>query len=136
MTCVMIIDDDPALVMMLQKGLEIMGGYTVLGASDGESGLDMVIKHRPDCVVLDILLPGLDGFQIIRALRGDPQTADIPIIILSALAPESHSLKGMMSGADDYLCKPAYLPDVLASIGRALLLQRAQDILQSREPKD
>src|SRR5215469_11775343 len=77
---VLLIDDDPTLTTPLQEALELLAHYRVLVAHDGASGLESLFAHRPDCVVVDILMPGLDGYQFLRAVRGDPATAEVPLV--------------------------------------------------------
>jgi DNA-binding response OmpR family regulator len=119
---VLLVDDDPTLTAPLQEALQLLAGYDVTVASDGAAGLEALTAGRPDCVVVDIRMPGVDGYQLIRTVRGDPETADIPLVVLSALAQERDSLAGLLSGADAYLYKPVGLDDLLAAIKRAIEL--------------
>jgi DNA-binding response OmpR family regulator len=119
---VLLIDDDPTLTAPLQEALELLAGYAVTVASDGANGLEALSARRPDCVVVDIRMPGVDGYQLIRTVRGDPETADIPMIVLSALAQEEQTLAGFLSGADAYLHKPIDLDELLIAIKQAIEL--------------
>jgi CheY-like chemotaxis protein len=123
---VLLIDDDPTLTAPLQEALELLAGYAVTVASDGAAGLEALSARRPDCVVVDIRMPGVDGYQLIRAVRGDPETADIPLVVLSALAQEAQTLAGFLSGADAYLYKPIDLDDLLGAIKQAIALTVAE----------
>ncbi len=117
---VLVIDDDPAVVATLADGLELIGDYEVIIASDGAEGLRRFFASTPDCVVVDVRMPRLNGYQFVRAMRGDPQTAEIPIIILSALVQDHEQLAGFLSGADVYLLKPVEITDLMAAIETAI----------------
>lgn len=117
---VLVIDDDPDLIALLTRGLQVVGHYEVIPAMDGVQGLEGVYEARPDCVVVDIRMPGLDGYQFVRAMRGDPETASIPIVIVSALIQEYQQLAGMLTGADAYLLKPVRLAELVKTIEQSL----------------
>jgi DNA-binding response OmpR family regulator len=119
---VLLVDDDPTLTAPLQEALELLAGYAVTVAADGAAGLEALSARRPDCVVVDIRMPGVDGYQFIRAVRGDPETTEVPLVVLSALAQEAQTLAGFLSGADAYLYKPIDLDELLAAIKRAIEL--------------
>jgi CheY-like chemotaxis protein len=119
---VLVVDDDPALLTAITRGLGLLGGFAVLTASDGRAGLERFYAERPDCVVVDVRMPGLNGYQFIRVLRGDPETAETPIIIVSALVQDHEQLAGLLTGADAYLIKPAKIADLVEAIERAVLL--------------
>ena len=119
---VLVVDDDPALLAAIADGLQIMGGFEVIFASDGASGLERFFAAAPDCVVVDVRMPGLNGYQFVRALRGDPETAQTPIIVLSALVQDREQLAGLLTGADAYLTKPVKIVDLVVSIDHAVRL--------------
>jgi two-component system alkaline phosphatase synthesis response regulator PhoP len=119
---VLVIDDDPELIALLTDGLSLLGGYEVVEANNGASGLERFYAVRPDCVVVDVRMPGLDGYQFVRALRGDRETAQTPILALSALVQDHEQLAGLLSGADAYLQKPVRMHDLLAALEHAMLL--------------
>src|SRR5271165_6692272 len=96
---ILLIDDDPILIRLVADALTLLGNYEVVQAFDGEAGLEQLMASPPDCIVADIRMPQLDGLQFIRALRGDPSTAEIPVVVLSALVREHEVLTGMLSGA-------------------------------------
>ena len=107
---------------MISFGLE-RAGYTVSSAGSGEEALAIVRRERPDLVVLDLMLPGIDGLEVCRRLRMDRETAGIPLIILSARDGEKDIVAGLEYGADDYLTKP-FSPGILAARIRAVLRRR------------
>jgi len=123
---VLLVDDNPDLLDMLTLALRTMGGFTIIRACDGVSGLEQAIITQPDCAVIDVLMPGLSGVQLVRALRGDPVTADIPLIILTAMAQEKDLFTGMAAGADQYLTKPATPQAIIVAIHQAIALTRAE----------
>src|SRR5262249_26125101 len=100
---VLVVDDDPALLIAIADGLHLVGGYDVIAAQDGAMGLERFFSATPECVVVDVRMPGLNGYQFVRALRGDPETAQTPIIVLSALAQDHEQFAGLLTGADAYL---------------------------------
>ena len=119
---VLLVDDDPVILKLLQVNFE-MEGYTVLTANDGVEGLDKARAERPDVVILDIMMPRMDGLEVTRELKGDDATKEMPILLLSAKAQASDIQIGREVGADDYLTKPF---DPLE------LLERVSEILKSR----
>jgi two-component system alkaline phosphatase synthesis response regulator PhoP len=129
---VLVIDDDPAVVATLADGLQLLGDYEVIIASDGAEGLHSFYASLPDCVVVDVRMPRLNGYQFVRAMRGDPETAEIPIIILSALVQDHEQLAGFLSGADVYLLKPVQIIDLMAAIDTAIKRTAKQRAEQMR----
>jgi CheY-like chemotaxis protein len=119
---VLVVDDDPALLTAVMDGLELVGGYEVIAASDGATGLARVFATQPDCVVVDVRMPGLNGYQFVRALRGDPATERTPVIVLSALVQDHEQLAGLLTGADAYLTKPVKIVDLVRTIDQAVHL--------------
>ncbi|MDX1995092.1 MAG: response regulator transcription factor [bacterium] len=119
MVKVLIIEDDETLVDKLADKLRAEG-FTVAVALEGEGGLEKVRTENPDLIVLDIMLPGLDGLSICRMVRHEPSTSQIPIIMLTARGTEVDKIVGLESGADDYLVKPFGLGEFLARV-RAVL---------------
>jgi DNA-binding response OmpR family regulator len=129
---ILVVDDDPDLLATLQQGLHLLGGYEVEVANEGIAGLEGVYAASVDCLVVDLSMPGLNGEQLIRALRGDATTAQIPIVILSALPQERVELLGLLSGADAYLYKPVDLQTLIDTIERALTLTAEQRLQRDR----
>jgi len=124
---ILVVDDEPRIVQLVRDYLE-HGGFAVLTASDGPSALRSARTGRPDLVVLDLGLPGVDGLDVARSLRRD---GEVPIIILSARTDESDKLVGLELGADDYLTKP-FSPKELVARVRAVL-RRATDAAEPSE---
>jgi two-component system phosphate regulon response regulator PhoB len=116
---VLVIDDEPDLVKLVDHNLT-KAGYLVLTARDGESGLSTARKHSPDVVILDVMMPGLDGFEVCKRLRSDPATAAAPVLMLTAKAEEADRVLGLELGADDYLVKPFSVRELAARV-KALL---------------
>ena len=102
---VLVVDDDPVIQKLLQVNFE-MEGYSVITAGDGEEGLRRAQAERPDIVLLDIMMPKMNGLEVAAALKADDETAGIPVILLSAKAQSSDVQAGMEAGADDYITKP------------------------------
>ncbi|MBA3824758.1 MAG: response regulator [Ktedonobacterales bacterium] len=136
---ILIIDDDPDLIETLADSLELVGHFRVVRASDGRAGLEAAVAQRPDCVVVDVRMPHLNGMQFVRAMRGDAATAHIPIIMLSALIQDRDVQLGFLSGADAYLRKPVRIHELLAAIQSALRVtqeQRVQALVRLSERED
>ncbi len=116
---ILVVDDDPKIVSLLKRGLSYEG-YTVDTASDGPEALAKAREREPDLVVLDIMMPGIDGVEVSRRLR---QGGDVPILMLTAKGTVADRVAGLDSGADDYLVKPFDFDELLARV-RALLRRR------------
>jgi DNA-binding response OmpR family regulator len=115
MAKVLIVEDEETLVRNLADKLK-GEGFNVVTAGDGEEGLDKLRAEHPDLIVLDIMLPKLDGLSLCRMVRRDPTTAHIPIIMLTARGTEVDRIVGLESGADDYVTKPFGLGEFLARV--------------------
>jgi DNA-binding response OmpR family regulator len=116
---ILLIDDDVDLLQTLTDALDLYG-FQTLTASSGAEGLAQVVAQEPACVVVDIRMPEINGYQFVRGIRGDPATATIPIVILSALAQEHEQLAGMLTGADAYLLKPVAIAGLVKVITEAI----------------
>jgi len=103
---VLVVDDNRQLIEFLTDALEELGDFAVVTATDGAQGLERCHDVHPDCVVVDVRMPGIDGYQFVRALRGDPDSSSTSLIILSALAQDKEQVAGLLAGADLYLIKP------------------------------
>jgi DNA-binding response OmpR family regulator len=119
---ILVADDDPDVLQFVLYRLR-HSGYGAVGAQDGEEALQLVRDRSPDLVVLDVMMPKLDGNELTRRLRAQEQTRGIPIILLTARAQETDVASGFDAGADDYLRKP-FNPDELVARVRALLGRR------------
>lgn len=124
MSRVLIVEDNADLAYGLRNNLEIEG-YEVEVATDGSQGLDRARATRPDLIVLDLMLPEMDGFRVLRALRAEDLT--MPVLILTARGEESDKVRGLKIGADDYVTKPFGLLELLARV-EALLRRNAAPV--------
>jgi two-component system alkaline phosphatase synthesis response regulator PhoP len=117
---ILVVDDEPDFAGIVQQNLE-KEGFEVEVAYDGEEGLEKVQANPPDAIVLDVMMPGKDGYQVCSELKADDRYADIPIILLTAVASHVTSTRyshrdGMSTEADDYLAKPASAEQITESI--------------------
>jgi two-component system response regulator MprA len=127
----LVIDDERSIVDFIRLGMRYEG-YRVEEAGDGVTGLDMAQRLRPDVIVLDVMLPAMDGLEVCERLRTSEATADIPILMLTAKDEVRDRVAGLETGADDYLTKPFSFEELLARV-RALL-RRQQRIVASGGP--
>jgi CheY-like chemotaxis protein len=111
---ILICDDDPAILRVLQVNLEVEG-YETLLAHHGEEALAIAIAEKPDLIILDIMMPRMDGYQTCDALKADPETKGIPVVFLSAKAQDSDIEKGKSYEVEDYITKP-FDPDTLIEV--------------------
>ena len=118
---VLLIEDDASIVAGLQLNLSLEG-YEVLTAGDGETGYQLAIDRQPDLVLLDVMLPGMHGLEVLRRLR--EFDADLPVLVLTARGDEADKVLGLQLGADDYISKPFNLPELRARMNAALRRQR------------
>jgi len=116
---ILVIEDDPIALRFARYTL-LQEGYEVITAPNGLEGLRKALTDNPDLIILDIMLPGIDGFEICHRLRAEPQTARTPILMLTSKAQESDRQTGFKVGTDDYLTKPA-LPSEIVQRVQALL---------------
>ncbi len=124
---ILIVEDEAALATMLRYNLE-KEGYRVCEAGDGEEALAVAAEQKPDLALLDWMLPSLSGIEVCRQLRRKQASRDMPIIMLTARGEEGDKIRGLNTGADDYMTKPFSLPELMARV-RALL-RRAQPVAQ------
>lgn len=134
---ILVVDDNPTNLQVLYQAL-CDRGYDVLVEMDGESGIELVQSSPPDLILLDVMMPGIDGFETCRRLQADPLTREIPIIFMTALSDTVDKVKGLSLGAVDYISKPFQQEEVLARIKvhlklRRLTLQLAQQNQQLEE---
>lgn len=119
MARVMIVDDSPTDALNLKNILQ-KAGHTVIEANNGSDAIPRIRSERPDCVVMDVVMPGINGFQATRTLSRDPVTANIPIIVCSSKNQETDRVWALRQGAREYLVKPVKESDLLGKI-RAVL---------------
>lgn len=119
MARILVIDDDQAICELVKINLELLG-HQVTTASDGIKGLALAQQNRPDLIVLDVMMPDLDGFTVCQRIRQNPKTNPTPILMLTALGMTKDKVTGFDSGADDYLVKPFEIPELQVRV-RALL---------------
>ncbi len=120
---ILVVDDERDLVELISVNLQ-RNGYEVISAHDGATGLDMARKQRPDLVILDVMMPGLSGRDVTMQLKGNPDTATMPILMLTAKTEETDIIVGLSMGADDYVTKPFSMKVLMARVG-ALLRRKA-----------
>lgn len=112
---VLVVDDEPDLVELIAYNLE-QQGHTVLTANNGADAISHAKSRQPDLIVLDVMMPELNGIEVSRRLRSQTETASIPIIMLTAKTEENHEIEGLDAGADDYITKPFSMQVLLARI--------------------
>ncbi len=122
-TRVLVIDDDPVILELLRINFEIEG-FEVISACDGQEGLDRASADHPDVILSDIMMPRLDGLQLLTRLKDDPATAKVPVVLLSAKAQRAEVDKGLALGADDYVTKPFDPLELLDRVNAALEKRR------------
>ena len=125
---ILVVEDEPAIQDLIQINLE-MGGYRVLIAASAEAAMKQVQQELPDLVLLDWMLPGMSGVDLTRRLRSDTRTKLLPIILLTARGEEADKLRGLETGADDYMVKPFSLKELEARI-KAVLRRRAPELTE------
>ncbi len=121
-TCIMVVDDEQAILSLLSRTLE-PEGFGVVIASNGRSALALLEEHKPDLVILDIMMPGLDGFQVLDLIR---QRSNIPVIMLTARGEVTSLNEALGLGADDYVRKPFHTRELLARIRAKLRRARPE----------
>lgn len=119
MAVILIIDDSPTELHLFKSMLE-KNGFRVLVADNGEEGLRQAKSAAPDCILMDIVMPGMDGYRATRVLTKDPATADIPVIMITTKDQETDRIWGMRQGAVEYLVKPVTEQDLVARINAVM----------------
>jgi putative two-component system response regulator len=130
--CILVVDDMPDNVALIRAHLT-MNGYHVIEAHDGEAALRQVADHRPDLILLDVMMPILDGYEVCRRLKGDAATILTPVVIVSALSDQEDRIRGIDAGADDFLTKPFDRTELLARVRSLLRVKRYTDELDHAE---
>lgn len=131
MTTLLLIEDDPTMLELLATALEFEG-FAVHRAADGHTGLALARQHDPHLILCDVMMPGIDGYEVLATLRADPTLASIPFIFLTARGEKKDLRLGMVSGADDYLTKPVAIDELLEAIQSRL----ARHSERTRRPPD
>lgn len=134
-TKILVIEDDEGIRGNLLEMLEL-AGYTSVGAADGYLGVDLALQCCPDLIICDINMPGLDGYEVLEALRAHSDTAKVPIVFLSACADAKHLRRGRALGAADYITKPFTRVKLLDSIRMHLPHAQEHDERESVRPDD
>jgi two-component system alkaline phosphatase synthesis response regulator PhoP len=114
---ILAVDDEKHIVRLIQVNLE-RAGYEVVTAGDGKEALEKVKSENPDMIVLDVMMPYMDGFEVLRTLKADQATRDIPVIMLTAKAQDADVFRGWQSGVDSYLTKPFNPMELLSFVER------------------
>lgn len=123
MALIMIVDDSPTEVHVMRTALE-KHGYETMSAADGSECINLVRETRPDLILMDVVMPGINGFQATRTLSRDPQTKSIPVVMISTKSQETDRVWGMRQGAVDYLVKP---------VAESELVAKAREVLSQSE---
>ena len=119
MAVILIIDDSPTELHLFQNMLE-KNGFGTLVADSGEEGLRRAKVSRPDCILMDVVMPGMNGFQATRKLTQDPRTSDIPVIMITTKDQETDKIWGMRQGAVEYIVKPVGAKELVARINSVM----------------
>src|SRR5438309_10001373 len=123
---VLVDDDTPNNVKLLADLLSVKG-YAVATAANGEEGLVKLASEKPDLVLLDVMMPGLSGYDVCRRIRADASTALLPVVLVTSLDPAQERVKGIEAGADDFLPKPINQPELFARVRSLLRVKALQD---------
>lgn len=116
---VLVIDDEPDVRLLYRVNLR-HAGYEVLEADDGERGIEIALEHLPDAIVLDLMMPRADGFEVLKVLRSHPEAGDVPVLVLTADTRRDDHRRCYELGADDVITKPFVPEDLTRGIGRIL----------------
>lgn len=116
---IMVVDDEPYIARVIKFKLE-QEGYTVISANDGQSGLQKIKEEKPDLVLLDVMMPGLSGYEVCQKIKEDAELAGIPVVILTAKGQERDREQGLTMGASDYITKP-FSPNRLLELVKSMI---------------
>jgi DNA-binding response OmpR family regulator len=128
---ILVVDDDPTMVKLINVNLKL-NNYAVIEAVSGEQALDIVSKGPLDLVVLDIMMPGVDGWEVLSRIRLDPDTKELPVILVTAKTQDSDVIRGWELGADEYVIKP-FNPLLLVEVIKMVLDRSYEDRLERRK---
>ena len=117
---VLMIDDEKEFCMVVKQNLEMKGDYKIEIATDGKSGISAALHHKPDLILLDIIMPGMGGFDVLRELKNNRETTSIPVIMLTAVGSDEAKEKALGLYDEDYVVKPVLLSDLDAKIRKVL----------------
>ena len=128
---ILVVDDTPMNVKLL---VDLLGfhNYEMVAASSGIEALEQVTKERPDLILLDVVMPGMSGYEVCQKVRGDPETAVLPVIMVTALDPAQERIHGIEAGADDFLTKPINQAELLARVRSLLRVKELHDTVRSQ----
>jgi putative two-component system response regulator len=129
---IIVVDDEPANVRLLTRQLA-RDGHVVLAATNGDEALDLIAREQPDLVLMDVVMPRRDGYETCRALKENPSTRLIPIVLVTSLSDSADKVRGLEAGADDFLTKPVNTSELLARVRALVRLKRYTDDLESAE---
>src|SRR5262245_3691265 len=128
---VLVVDDTPLNVKILADLLSF-NGYSVLTASSGAEGLAKINAERPDLVLLDVMMPGMNGYEVCKEIRANEATRMLPVVMVTALDPTKERTRGLEAGADDFLTKPINQPELLARVRSLLRIKQYHDKVESQ----
>jgi adenylate cyclase len=131
---ILVVDDTPQNVKLLADLLTVKG-YEVITAAAGPEALEKVAAERPDLVLLDVMMPGMDGYEVCRKIRENPETEILPVAMVTSLDPSRERIKGLEAGADDFLSKPVDQPALLARVRSLLRIKELYDTVQDQAAK-
>jgi len=130
-TKILVVDDTPQNVKLLADLLTVKG-YTVVTAASGAEALKQMEAERPDLVLLDVVMPGMSGYEVCRKIRENPATQILPVVMATSLDPAQERVKGIEAGADDFLTKPINQPELLARVRSLLRIKEMYDTIQAQ----
>ena len=114
---ILLVDDDPAIRKILSQSFE-MEGFVIYQASDGEEALEVIDSSLPDLVILDVMMPKMNGFEVLKSVRGSPKTEDLPVVMLTARSSQEDVWEGWREGVDYYMTKPFDIEELLRFVDR------------------
>jgi DNA-binding response OmpR family regulator len=128
---ILVVDDDPTMVKLINVNLKL-NNYSVVEATSGEQALDVVDAEGLDLVVLDIMMPGVDGWEVLKRIRSNPETQEMPVILVTAKTQDSDVIRGWELGADEYVIKP-FNPLLLVEVIKMVLDRSYDERLERRK---